>query len=190
MHIPRKIFFLLFPLALTNANANSQNFELAFGQTEGIDLKYGYECPYIGVAITPGLGLFIASKIRADEVVPTTWNPSVSIFKTIQLTEHIELVPNLAAIYWFGRGGMLGGSTCMNCGEIQTRDDQIYVKAGLGFQDLIRPWFIQFNPGIVFHRNYTHVIKNDGSYVYRKNNTSNFDGIYLSGSVGFKLGNY
>lgn len=189
MHIPRMIFPLFLLLAIADANANSQNFELAFGQTEGIDLKYGYEFPYVGIAITPGLGLLIASKIRADDVVPTSWNPSLSIFKTIPVTEHIGLVPNVSMIYWYGRGGMLGGSTCMSCSEIQTREDQLYLKEGLGVQYQIKSWFIEFNPGIIFHQDYTFVIKGDGSSIPKNNGNSGFDGISFSGSIGFKLDN-
>jgi len=188
MDIPRMIFSLLLPLAIIDANANSQKLELVVGQTEVVDLRYGYEWPYLGVAITPGLGLFIASKVRAEEGLPTSWNPSISLYKTMQLNERINIVPNLAFTYWYGSEGMVGQITCPNCGEIQTRGDVLYFKGGTGFQYKFGHLFIEVNPGLTSHLNYTYVLKGNASSVRRNNENWIFDGVYLSGSIGFQLG--
>ena len=184
-----RIPILILAAGIEIASANSQRIDIVLGQTESVDLRYGYEWPYLGVGIAPGLGQFLISKVRSDEVVPTSWNPSISIFKSLPLTEHFNLVPNLSATYWYGTGGMIGQATCGNCEEIQTREDKLYFKGGLGVQYQIKSWFIEYNPGIVFHRDYTSVIKGDGSFIRKNNGNSNFDGMYFSGSIGFKFGN-
>lgn len=172
-------------LALTTAvQAGWRSFEVVVGQAEWIEPRYGYEGAWFGGTGAPGVVSFVASKFRDDEVLPTTWVPSVSVFKTVQLGERVSLVPRLSAVYVYGYGGMLGGPTCVDCGVVQTREDRVYLIESLGLRYRVGHWFAELSPGFALRSEHTYFVKGSSSALRKKDGTWSFDGLKVSGSIG------
>jgi hypothetical protein len=182
----RKVWLVFFLAWMAVARAE-QTVEMVAGPTDWIELRYGYEGAWFGGSVAPGIVSFVASKFRDDEVLPTTWVPALSVFKTVTVGERVSLVPRLSVVYVYGYGGMLAGS-CMTCGIVQTRDDRAYLKAAVGFRYRVGHWFVQLDPGLAMRSEYTYFVKGYTSSLRKKEGDWSFDGLHASGSLGFQFG--
>ena len=178
---------VLLSLASQSARASAQEFELVAGVPESIDLRYGFEWKYFGIAVNPGLGLLVKSSLENNDQIPITWNPSLSLFKNIGLTNSLYLTPNISGTYVLGYNGMVGAAECSGCSEFKTRFDRQYIKASLGFRYFFNAIFVEVNPGLASYYEREYVTEGSLPSSANRNGQWSFGGLYVSAGVGYRL---
>jgi hypothetical protein len=185
----QKIISIFLFLGVTLAKANSQKIGLIVGIPEGVDLKYEYEWPYLGIGVTPGILMAIALNDKKDHNTLTSWNPSLSIFKTIDITNHLRIAPKITGIYWYGIERSVTGTITENSNATSIRVDKLYAKTGAGFIYFNQGFIMEFNPGLTYYRKQTNIESGNGS-LPRGNSGWFYEGIYASLSMGFQFGDH
>jgi hypothetical protein len=146
----RGVFWMLLIVCLSNADVG-QRVGIVLGLPETVDLRYGIEFSNVGLDVTPGLGMFVASKLRDHEVIPISWNPTLRTAYILEIKRWFSIKPNLTFMYFYGWGGMIA-QTCTGCSTLRTRFDALYFKESLAAEFKLGSWAIEINPGFTQHK--------------------------------------
>jgi hypothetical protein len=155
----------------------SQRIGIVLGLPETVDARYGIEFSNVEFDITPGLGMIAVSRMRDDEAIPFSWNPTIRGGYNFGLKKWLSIKPNLSFMYFYGWGGRTAQS-CAGCGTERIRSDGLYFKESLAAEFKFGTWAVEINPGFTqhkiieraesgddFRRKYGDEVKNDWVWV-------------------------
>jgi hypothetical protein len=164
-----------------SVSAAGHKLELTGGYLDIVDIRYGYESRYIGLAVSPGLGVLALNESNAGLGIPFRWNPSLSVYKSFRMNDWFALNPAVVASYqmgWTGANAMEGPDNA------SWRVDRIYLEERLGLEASYREVYLEFSPGILPYYEFLAVQKNVHRYGSGSDDRWRWDGLGFSIALG------
>ncbi len=168
-------------LGAESASASGHKLELAGGYLEIVDIRYGYEFRYIGVAVSPGLGALILKETHPSLGIPFQWSPTLALYKSFPLNDWFSVNPAVVAGYQVGM-------TNTELSEVllvsSSRNDKIYLEERLGLEASYRKAYLALGAGILPYYEFRAVNKNPGRFDRANRDRWRWDGVGLSIALG------
>lgn len=160
---------------------------ITLGRLEYVDLRYEYLWSHVGIGVTPGIAQLVATKINSDEVMSISWNPSVSLFAPVCLSENVYLAPGFTFLYAYGSARSYVETYSFDGGMMRTRSDSAYYELGVGVQYRMDRVQFEIKPGIAYKQGYTYIIQRSGRPINTEPREASKFTLPVSGTIGYRF---